>query len=220
MALCGLSLDVVWELLIAAASLAMEHRLWGTQAQLLWHMGLVASQQLRDSIECPQTQDQTRVPCIGRWILNHWTTREVLQSHLKVKNLALYFSSLIGIVDSGLNLLECGWGLGILWKIFSFFSLKLLLKNPSLLPPPSGSSFSVASLSEGQWFRGLSFMQRSCLISTLLWSGLCLLSPGIGKLVKNQALKIFRPLGIGWMMVSPRIYSFATCLLLLRYCDW
>jgi len=25
-----------------------------------------------------QTRDQTRVPCIGRQILNHWTTREVL----------------------------------------------------------------------------------------------------------------------------------------------
>ena len=23
------------------------------------------------------TRDTTRVPCIGRWILNHWTTREV-----------------------------------------------------------------------------------------------------------------------------------------------
>ena len=22
------------------------------------------------------TRDQTCVPCIGRWILNHWTTRE------------------------------------------------------------------------------------------------------------------------------------------------
>ena len=25
------------------------------------------------------TRDQTRIPCIGRWILNHWVTREVLQ---------------------------------------------------------------------------------------------------------------------------------------------
>ena len=23
------------------------------------------------------TRDRTHVPCIGRWILNHWTTREV-----------------------------------------------------------------------------------------------------------------------------------------------
>ena len=25
------------------------------------------------------TRDRTRVPCIGRWILNHWTTREIPQ---------------------------------------------------------------------------------------------------------------------------------------------
>ena len=36
-------------------------------------MGLAAQWQSESS----QTRDQTRVPCIGRWILNHWTTREV-----------------------------------------------------------------------------------------------------------------------------------------------
>ena len=29
-------------------------------------------------VESSQTRDRTRVPCIGRWILYHWTTREVL----------------------------------------------------------------------------------------------------------------------------------------------
>ena len=28
------------------------------------------------------TRDQTCVPCIGRWILNHWTIREVPQSFI------------------------------------------------------------------------------------------------------------------------------------------
>ena len=36
-------------------------------------MGLVAPWQ----VESSQTRDQTRVPCLGRQILNHWTTREV-----------------------------------------------------------------------------------------------------------------------------------------------
>ena len=36
-------------------------------------MGLVASV----NVESSQTRDQTHVPCIGRRILNHWTTREV-----------------------------------------------------------------------------------------------------------------------------------------------
>ena len=37
-------------------------------------MGLVALRQVGSS----QTRARTRVPCIGRRILNHWTTREVL----------------------------------------------------------------------------------------------------------------------------------------------
>ena len=43
------------------------------QAQQLWHMGLVAPQHVGSS----RTRARTRVPCIGRWILNHCATREV-----------------------------------------------------------------------------------------------------------------------------------------------
>ena len=32
------------------------------------------------------TRDQMRVPCIARWILNHWTTREVPWLHLDVNS--------------------------------------------------------------------------------------------------------------------------------------
>ena len=49
-------------LLVAVASLG-EHRL-----QELWCMGLVGS---------PPTRNRTCVPCIGRWVLIHCTTREV-----------------------------------------------------------------------------------------------------------------------------------------------
>ena len=38
------------------------------------HMGSVALQH----VESFQTGDQTLVPCIGRWMLNPWTTRDVL----------------------------------------------------------------------------------------------------------------------------------------------
>ena len=41
---------------------------------LFWHMGLVAPL----PVDTSQTRDQTRVLCIGRWILIHYTTREVL----------------------------------------------------------------------------------------------------------------------------------------------
>ena len=39
------------------------------------HLGLFIA---RGHVESSQTRDQTHVPCIGRWILNHWTAREVL----------------------------------------------------------------------------------------------------------------------------------------------
>ena len=42
-------------------------------AQKLWLMGLVAPWHMGSS----QTKDQTLIPCISRWILNHWATREV-----------------------------------------------------------------------------------------------------------------------------------------------
>ena len=42
--------------------------------QKLWQTGLVAPRQVGSS----WTRDQTRVPGIGRWVHNHWTTGEVL----------------------------------------------------------------------------------------------------------------------------------------------
>ena len=43
------------------------------QAQQLWHTGLIAPWHMESS----QTRNQICVPCIGRQILNHWTTRDV-----------------------------------------------------------------------------------------------------------------------------------------------
>ena len=53
------------------------HRFSGcsTQAQELWGTGLVA---LR-LVESSRIRDQTHVPCTGRQILIHWTTREAHQ---------------------------------------------------------------------------------------------------------------------------------------------
>ena len=50
------------------SSCGMQAQLW-----LLWPSGLVAPQHVGSS----RTRGQTRVPCIGRWILNHYATREV-----------------------------------------------------------------------------------------------------------------------------------------------
>ena len=55
------------------ASLFVVHRL-----QQLWHMGLAA----RWYVGSSQTRHHTRAPCLHRWILHHWTTREALVSLL------------------------------------------------------------------------------------------------------------------------------------------
>ena len=70
----GYSLAEALGLLTAAASLVAEHGLSGAQASVVpvhelsrpWH------------VKSSWTRDRTHVPCIGRWILNHQTTREVL----------------------------------------------------------------------------------------------------------------------------------------------
>ena len=49
------------------------------QAQQLWHTGLAAPRHVGSS----RTRDRTCVPCIGRQILNHCTTREVLTLIIK-----------------------------------------------------------------------------------------------------------------------------------------
>ena len=48
-------------------------RALGFQAQQLWHTGLVAPWHVISS----WTKDRICIPCIGRQILNHWTSREV-----------------------------------------------------------------------------------------------------------------------------------------------
>ena len=66
-------LAAVASLLWSMASEVLGLTSYRTQAQWLWHMGLVAPRH----VESSWTRDRTLVPCIGRWILNHWTTREV-----------------------------------------------------------------------------------------------------------------------------------------------
>ena len=74
----GYSLAAGHGLLTVVASLVAEHRLLGMLAQELWRMGLVALQHVDSS----SSRDQTCVTCIGRLILNHWTTREIHKNGL------------------------------------------------------------------------------------------------------------------------------------------
>ena len=60
----------------ARASYCSDFSCCEEQAQQLWCMGLAAPRHM----ESFQTRDQTCVFCTSRWILNHWTTREVPSS--------------------------------------------------------------------------------------------------------------------------------------------
>ena len=65
----GYSPVTLHRLLTAVASFAAEDRLWDVWVQQEQHMGLVAPGHVGSS----QTWGRTRVPCLGRQILNHWT---------------------------------------------------------------------------------------------------------------------------------------------------
>ena len=54
-------------------------------------MGLAALQHVGFS----QIRDQTHVPCIGRWILNHWITREVSLKDVRICLLSLVMGNVI-----------------------------------------------------------------------------------------------------------------------------
>jgi len=53
-------------------------------------MGLVAPWHVGSS----WTREQTCIPCIGRWILNHWTNREV-EALVNVRKLESYQASFL-----------------------------------------------------------------------------------------------------------------------------
>ena len=75
----GCSQVVVCGLLFAVASLVAQHRLQECELLQLWHTGLVAQWHVGSS----QIKSQTGVPCVGRWIPNHWTTRKVPEACIK-----------------------------------------------------------------------------------------------------------------------------------------
>ena len=72
----GLLFVAVARLLIVVASRCGAQALGMQALAIVMHGGLVALWHVVSS----QTRDRARVPCIGRRVLHHWTTREVLHS--------------------------------------------------------------------------------------------------------------------------------------------
>ena len=71
----GISLVAALRLLFVVAPLITEHRRQARRLQWLWPMGLAAPPHAESS----QSRVGTCVPFIGRQILKHWNSREVLQ---------------------------------------------------------------------------------------------------------------------------------------------
>ena len=107
----GLLLITAHRLLTGVASLGAEHRLQARGPQQLQHTGLLAPWHVGSS----WPRDQTRVPCTGRWILNHWTTREVPTGQILMKDLFLACRQLSSYcvltwqrANSGIFVFPCG----------------------------------------------------------------------------------------------------------------
>ena len=62
-----------WILLLWSRGCIVAHGLWSAQASVVVACGLVNPRHMGSS----QTRCRTHIPCVGRRILNHWTTREV-----------------------------------------------------------------------------------------------------------------------------------------------
>ena len=81
----GLLFVVVRELLIAVASLCCWALALGTWASAVVVRGLIAPRR----VESSRTRAWSRVPCVGRRIFNHCTTREVPHSNLFISEFYL-----------------------------------------------------------------------------------------------------------------------------------
>ena len=84
-----------------------------------WCMGSVAPWYVRSS----QTRDQTHVPCSGRQIPNHWTTREDHQKHISKPKPSNYFSMRFG-AESQIVSRPVFW---LLWESFLSVSFYLFI---------------------------------------------------------------------------------------------
>ena len=74
----GLSVVACGVSLVACFSCCGGSRVRGLSSGSL-RASLVATCGFSCSVACSPTRDRTHVPCIGRWILNQWTTKEVPQ---------------------------------------------------------------------------------------------------------------------------------------------
>ena len=109
--LVGVCFSIEWLLLLHS----IDYK--ACRLQYLWHPILIALQHVEFSL----TRDQTCVLCIGRWILNQWTIREIL-SWIFNNGLDEDNECQMTIVLNGNATTICNWS--------SVISLNFVIPNP------------------------------------------------------------------------------------------
>ena len=109
-------------------------------------MGLVAPRH----VESSQTTDRTPVPYIGRWILNHWTTREVqiLKIQRSTNNILKLFQGLNRVIPFSFT--------KVLWRFLNPGPLKMDFDKNEL-----AESDGMTTKDAGSLGKHYSWMQRS-----------------------------------------------------------
>ena len=90
--------------------------LWCTGFSLQWLLLLRGTGSVTLwQVDSSWTRDQTHAPCIGKWILNHWTTGEILHLFFLV---AVLFTMLLvpGVQHSDSACLWAVLGMKSLWR--------------------------------------------------------------------------------------------------------
>ena len=120
-------------------------------------------------VESSQTRDRTCVPCIGRWILYHWTTKEVHGLFFKVEKLKH-----VSVSERKVWLTERGWVYSrkMMWFIL-WGSEKAggVLKCLAMGLPQSAVKHEGSLGTEvwGEWKRSESGKEKGGRISKLYW---------------------------------------------------
>ena len=124
-AACGLSLVAVRELLVEVASPVAEHGLWRSQAS-----AVVAHRLSVILVPGPGIEPLSHVPCIGGWVLNHSTTREVCRVGLCDQQKA---AEVMVCHFWGYVIKACSFGLGLFLPAHLSVSHQLLWRKPGTM---------------------------------------------------------------------------------------
>ena len=128
----------------------------------MWLTGLVAPWHVGST----QTRARTRVPCIGRWTLNHCATREVPINFLKMYN---------SLVSSVFTML-CNHHLSLVSKLFHHprrTRVPMSTRSPIPSFPQPLTPTNLLSVSMDLPILGISYKKNHTICDLYMWLLLC-----------------------------------------------